>query len=89
MLPESTSDSSLTSWGLDSPVNDAVFKLAFPFTTIPSSGIFSPTITIITSLIATSVGSKSIVVPSSNTLWAISGLISIKLEIEVLDFPTA
>lgn len=40
MLPESTSDSSLTSCGLDSPVNDEVFKLAFPFTTIPSSGIF-------------------------------------------------
>ena len=46
MLPDKTLAPIWTLCGFASPVKDAVFKLASPFTTIPSNGTFSPCFTI-------------------------------------------
>ena len=83
MLPDKTISFSATSCGLDSPVKEAVFKLAVPFTTTPSSGIFSPCFATTISPTFTSDGS-TISISSPFFRLAYSGLISIKSDIDFL-----
>ena len=87
--PDNTSLLEDTSTGIDSPVKAFVSKEDSPLIIIPSSGIFSPGLTSIMSPTLTLSGSTISYVPSLFFKFAKSGRISIKLDIDFLDFLTA
>ena len=68
MLPESTSSSTPTSWGLLSPVRALVFSAELPSTITPSRGIFSPGCTTMMLPTSTSSGSTCSSSPSTSML---------------------
>ena len=88
MLPDRTLLFSATSIRLLSPVNAELFIWAFPFITIPSSGIFSPVFTSITSPIFTSSG-VTCFHSSPCFKFAYSGFMFIKSDIDFLVLLTA
>ncbi len=87
-VPEITLSLNALSTGADSPVRAAWLTELSPSMMTPSSGIFSPGLTIITSPTWTSSGDTSISAPSRMTV-ALSGLISISFAMDFLDLPTA
>ena len=68
MQPLTASPPGPRSRGTDSPVRAAVSTVVSPDSTVPSSGIFSPALTTITSPMATSSGSTCTSVPSRRML---------------------
>ena len=70
MEPDSTSSSTVTSRGLDSPVSADVFSAEAPSTTMPSMGTFSPGCTTMTVSTSTSSGSTRSSVPSGCSMLA-------------------
>ena len=65
ILPLYTWSPTFTLFGTDSPVSAEVSSIAFPETTIPSSGIISPAFICILAPISTSYGSTVSTLPSS------------------------
>ena len=88
MHPDEISSPLLISRGMLSPVSATVLSDDVPETTMPSSGTFSPGLTMIVSPTATSSGATVISSPLRST-WAVSGRISIRWEMLSRLLPSA